>query len=491
MTDTARVNEARRAIIDIGSNSVRLVVFAGAERAPFAVFNEKLAVGLGAELATTGVIPPKRFRRALDGLARFRALTQAMELDQVRTVATAAVRDAINGEQFLSAARDIGLDVELFSGRDEARAAGLGVVCAIPQADGIVADLGGGSLELVRVGGGETRHHSSFPLGVLRLPALRKDSGKSFHRAIAKLLKAAGWPGEDRALPLYLVGGSWRALARYDMITRRCPLPVVSGHHFPLESVPRIARRLAATDVATLDAMTGLSTSRTDSMADAAALLVALTRALEPSALIVSAAGLREGLLYDAMSPAVRAQDPLIVAAEHEGRRFARFEPHGRAVDAWIAPLFRRDGAEARRLRLAAGMMAEVAFSANPDFRPERAVEIALHGPWLGIDLDDRLVLAQALYAAAGGAGRAVEGIAIGEEDRIRRAAHWGLAIRLAERLSGGAPDVLATTALDVGSDGAVELRLDRGASALAGEQVEKRLRQLATALGRSYRLVT
>lgn len=482
--------EARRAIIDIGSNSVRLVVFAGAERAPFAVFNEKLAVGLGAELATTGSIPPKRFRRALDGLARFRALTDAMELSSVRTVATAAVRDAKNGDAFLAAARDIGLDVELFSGREEARAAGLGVICAIPRADGIVADLGGGSLELVRIGGGETRHHSSFPLGVLRLPALRRDSGKSFSRTIAKLLKGAGWPAEDRNLPLYLVGGSWRALARYDMMMRRCPLPVVSGHHFPLDSVPRIARRLAATDLATLEAMKGLSTSRTDSMADAAALLVALTRTLEPSDLIVSTAGLREGLLYDAMSAPVRAQDPLLVAAEHEGRRFARFAPHGRAVDDWIAPLFGDDDAEARRLRLAAGMMAEVAFSANPDFRPERAVEIALHGPWLGIDLSDRLVLAQALHAAAGGSGRAVTEADARHDARLVRASHWGLAVRLAERLSGGAPHVFSTTDLRLGADGTVELKLSSQARALAGEQVEKRLRQLANALGRGYRVV-
>lgn len=475
---------ARRiAIIDIGSNSVRLVVYAGPRRAPRPVFNEKLMVGLGSGLATTGAIEPKPYRRAIAGLARFRALTQAMAIDELRCVATAAVRDASNGPQFLADARAIGLDVELLAGREEARAAGLGVISAIPDADGIVADLGGGSLELVRVSDGETRHHSSFPLGVLRLAALRASHGTRFSKVIARMLADAGWPDGDRVLPLYLVGGSWRALARYDMMIARDPMPVVSGHVMPVEAAPRLARRLAKADLSTIS-IPGLSSARVSTMPDAAALLVPLVRQLGSSHLVVSTSGLREGLLFEALPADLRRQDPLILAAEAEGRRFARFVPHGRAIEAWIAPLFDDDDAAAARLRLAACLLSDVASTANPDFRDERAAEMALHGQWLSIDLSDRLVLAQALFASAGGSGRPFAMRTDQSLDaRLARACQWGLAIRLAQRLSGGALAALEVTRIERSGD-ALRLRYNGSGADFAGEQVDKRLRQLATGLG-------
>ncbi|MFM6853000.1 MAG: Ppx/GppA family phosphatase, partial [Sphingopyxis sp.] len=234
----------RAAIIDIGSNSVRLVVYAGPVRAPSPVFNEKLMVGLGASLSTTGAMGARAYRRAMTGLARFKALAIAMGVDDVRCVATAAVRDASNGPEFLAEARAMGLDIILLSGRDEARASGYGVLSAIPDADGIVADLGGGSLELVRVAAGETGQFSSFPLGVLRLAALKQAHGNGFGKYIAHVLQSAGWPGQGAQLPLYLVGGSWRALARYDMMLARDPMPVVSGPAMPVSVARKLHRRL-------------------------------------------------------------------------------------------------------------------------------------------------------------------------------------------------------------------------------------------------------
>lgn len=481
----------RSAIIDIGSNSIRLVVYQGPARAPTQLFNEKLMVGLGASLATSGRIEPKRFQRGLSALARFRALTATMELDELRCVATAAVRDAVNGQEFLTEVRGLGLDVALLSGKEEAEAAGYGIISAMPHADGIGADLGGGSLELVRVRGGEIVRGHSFPLGVLRIPALRQAKGRRFRAALIDTLEQAGWPEGDAGLPLYLVGGSWRALARYHLIKARDPVPVVSGHRIPLHAVPGLARQLAGTDLATLAALPGLATTRVASMADAAELLVGLTRGLRSSELVVSTAGLREGLLYASLPRLVRAQDPLLVAVAAEGRRAARFDPHGPEIDRWIAPLFTADGPPASRLRLAACLLTDVAASANPDFRSERAVEMALHGQWTGIYPEDRQVLAQTLYTATGGQGRLfAEAAPDGLGARLKRAMWWGHAIRLAQRLSGGAKGALLKTALR-DRDGVVELGFAPGAEALRGEQVEKRLRQLAAAVGREWRIVT
>ncbi len=474
----------RAAIIDIGSNSVRLVVYAGPARAPTPVFNEKLMVGLGSALSTTGAIEARPYRRAIAGLARFKALADAMDVADLTCVATAAVREASNGPQFLADARALGLDVTLLSGRDEARASGFGVISAIPQADGIVADLGGGSLELVRVQDGRTAHHTSFPLGVLRIAALRAEHGPRFARHIGKTIAKAGWPGEDRGLPLYMVGGSWRAMARYSMIIARDPMPVVSGHKLPAEAAARLARRLRTANLGTLAKDEGMAQARVSTLPDAAALLAPLVRQLGSSRLVVSTGGLREGLLYRSLPQDIQAQDPLIAAAEAEGRRFARFVPHGRAIDGWLASLFDRDDANAARLRLACCLLSDVASTANPDFRAERAAEMALHGQWWGIDLDDRLVIAQTLFTAAGGQGRPFPmppGVEL--EPRLTRAVQWGLAIRLAQRLSGGAVLPLDCSRLDA-SGTHLRLTLRAQGAALKGEQVEKRLKPLAEAVG-------
>lgn len=480
--------ERRAAVIDIGSNSLRLVVYVGPPRAPIPLFNEKLSIGLGSELATTGMIPQRAFDRAIVALARFQTLTQAMGVSDVRCVATAAVRDASNGDAFIAAAAAIGISIELLSGGDEARIAGLGVLSAMPKADGIVADLGGGSLELVRVRNGQPGRGTSFPLGVLRVAALRGKRG--FAAKVRAMLSEAGWPEHDGNLPLYLVGGSWRALARYEMHLAHDPLPVVSGHRIPLASVPMLKRSLVAINPLHLATLPGISSARSTALADAAALLDPLCSELASSELIVCTSGLREGLLFDRLDLAVRAQDPLIAAAEAEGRRFARFEPHGATLDRWIAPLFTDDDAAAQRLRLAACLMAEAGWTANPDFRAERAAEMVLHGPWLGIDLADRLVLAQTLWSAAGGPGDAVKERprGLGVADRLVRATQWGLAIRLGERLSGGAPGAFAMSRLSR-DNSAIDLALSAAGCALAGEQVEKRLRQLADALECAWRL--
>lgn len=466
---------------------MRLVVYGGPDRAPQPIFNEKLMAGLGSELATTGRIEARAFERAIAALARFRQLTEAMAVTHLRCVATAAVRDAENGDEFIRAAADVGHHVELLSGRDEARASGYGVLSAIPDANGIVADLGGGSLELVRVSDGETRHHSSFPLGVLRLGALRDAAGKGLSRRIGKTLAEAGWPGKDAGLPLYLVGGSWRALARYEMALARDAAPVLSGHMMQPDSAARIESRLRKLGAAGLAQLQGLSSARVETMPHAAALLTILVDRLSPAHMIVTTSGLREGLLFQALPEPVRRQDPLIVAVQAEAQRFARFGLGGFGLDAWIAPLFSDESAELRRLRLAACHLSDVAMHANPDFRTERALELGLHGQWLGISIAQRRLLAQALYTSVGGQGLLAGGTASDEVgsrgDGLALAMGWGLAIRLAQRLSGGTQAILSRTSLSR-SDDALTLHLPRDGAHLAGEQAVRRLTQLAAALG-------
>ena len=478
-------DDPRTAIIDIGSNSIRLVVYQGPPRLPAVLFNEKVLAGLGRGLATTGAIAPEGMALARTTLARFARLAREMEVTRLRTVATAAVRDAANGSELIAHAEAAGLTVELLSGEQEALAAGYGVLSAFPQADGIVGDLGGGSLELVRVKNGKPGERVSFPLGVLRLAAIRAKGDDALDKQVARAIDKAGWTGKGKGLPLYLVGGSWRALARLDMGLSTYPLPIIHGYCMSAEDIDRLSNTIAQASRSQLRATPGLSSGRIPTLSDATAILTLLLRHLGSSSTIVSAYGLREGLLYQELDAATRAEDPLTVAARDEGRRAGRFPEHGDLLDRWLAPLFDRDQPAAARIRNAACQLADVGWRANPDFRAELGVEVALHGNWVGVDAAGRAQMAQTLHASLGGNGIPAPLLALAPKAKLDRSSAWGLAIRLGQRLSGGLAGPLQRSRLS--SDAStITLHLASEDRALYGEMVERRHAALATFLGRS-----
>ena len=474
------------AIIDIGSNSVRLVVYQGPARVPSPIFNEKVMAGLGRGLAATGTIDAESMALARTALERFAWLTREMGVEDVRTVATAAVRDASNGAELIAAAGALGLPVELLSGEAEATAAGLGVLSAIPHADGIVGDLGGGSLELVRIVAGTVTDRISFPLGVLRLAAIREGGKGALERRVEELLGDAGWTKRGAGGPLYMVGGSWRALAKLDMALNSYPLPILHGYAMSANEVARLGRSIAQIDKARLKAITDVSSARLPTLADAAALLALLMKRLGCTSAVASSHGLREGLLFERLPAAARRQDPLIVAARDVGARLGRFPEHGDLLDSWIAPLFVGEPAEFARLRHAACLLADVGWHANPEFRAERGVETALHGNWVAIDARGRALVAQALHTALGGDAGSPDPLGrLAPHDELSLAARWGLAIRLGQRLSGGLSSPLERTRLTL-DGGALTLTVAPADRALYGETVEKRHKALAVALGRT-----
>ncbi len=474
-------------IIDIGSNSVRFVAYGGSARVPSVLFNEKVMAGLGQGLGADGMLAAPSAERALAALTRFSTLSKALALVRVQTVATAAVRDAGNGAEFLAQVAALGFEPMLLPGPEEARLAGLGVLSAIPDANGIAGDLGGGSLELVPVADGVVGEGVSLPLGVLRVPPEQADPA-----ALAgDIVRAIGRNGIARAAAgraLYLVGGSWRSLALLDLHLTSHPLPIVHAHRIAPSRVPELRAALLGADRNALRAVPALSSSRIPTLPAAAALLEALTATLEPSELVVCAYGLREGLLFRELDADTQAADPLLCAAREIGSRYGRFDDHGDLIDRWIAPVFDDKPAHAR-LRLAACLLADIAWGAHPDYRAERAVDMAVHGNWVGIDAAGRAMLGLALFAAFGGTNGFDARIAAlcTPEDRTR-AQSWGLAIRLAQRLSGGVAGPLEVTRLARDED-ALVLALPSQASALSGETVSRRHRQLATALGLEARL--
>ena len=473
------------AVVDIGSNSVRLVVYSGRQRAPSPIFNEKVMAGLGAGLRNDGDMSDESERKALSALCRYKLLLRHMGVREAQVVATAAVRDADNADDFVNAVKKIGLPCDVISAEDEARFAGLGVLSAFPGAEGIVGDLGGGSLELVEIGSSTTGRNISLPLGVLRLDRGKSGEQKA-HEMLRRGLKEAGLSKAGRDKPFFMVGGSWRALAKLDMIATDFPLPAT--HHYRMK--PQRAselRRMIDKGGAWMEAISG---ARLAAAPVAAMLLEQIVEEIRPSGLVVSAFGLREGLLFSQLDQSSRKLDPLIEAARDAGGGEHRFGEHGAELHEWIAPLF-DDPPSLKRLNLAACLLADVAWQAAPMFRADRGVEMALHGDWTAVDAAGRVIMAQALTSNFGRDRLPDDRLSeLCRIEDLHRAHCWGLAMRLGQRISGGVAAVLGRTSLKQ-SRTSVTLCVPHREEALAGDAVRRRLQRLAEALGRKAEVAT
>ncbi len=479
---------AQRAIIDIGSNTVRLVVYGGSPRAPTVLLNEKVTAQLGRDIARTGELAQEAIDLAMRGLRRFALLLADLGVDDVETVATAAVRDASNGVEFVQSLHDLGLSPRLVSGEEEACLSASGVAGAFPGATGIVADLGGGSLELVSVEDGEPGAAVSLPLGTLRLPEYRSDkAGDSAMRKALEKAIAVGAETIDTSTgkhrPLYLVGGTWRAMAVYAMQEQDHPLSDPHGFDLSAGRAKKLARALAREDISSLASRDRITMMRAAKMPDAAILLEALLNRFEPSGLVFSSWGLREGLLYDRLPPHQRAQDPLLAgvgafAAQRGAPQTLAARIAGWTVDA--APA-RDHGSE--RLRLAATMLALASMQIEPNIRHPQAIEWALHKRWIAITGRERAMLAATIAANGNHCDLPPSITDLASKAALEEAICWGLAVRLARRIGARSRRSLQVSRLLVRGNTLV-LRLERSHEALFGFPTEKDLRLLADRLG-------
>jgi exopolyphosphatase/guanosine-5'-triphosphate,3'-diphosphate pyrophosphatase len=470
-----------RAIIDVGSNTVRLVVYGGPARAPAVLHNEKVSAKLGKGVAETGKLSPKAAEAALAALARYRCLLDLQEVGTVDLVATAAVRDAADGAQFLERVAALGFAPRLLAGEEEALTSATGVLGAFPGAHGVVADLGGGSLELVDIDGVSATHGVSLPLGTLRLPPLRSGPPAAFRSRVEAMLAAADWSAPPGAT-LYLVGGSFRAFARHAMKGIGWPSDDPHGVELPADKALVLARALAGTKADTLAPIAGVGSARLTALPDAAALLQALIETLSPARLVISSWGLREGIVFGALDPATRAEDPLLAGvaafARHQG-----VTPAATALVArWTAGVA-GDAPADERLRRAAAALSLASAKVEPNLRAELAVDWAMRKRWIGVDSRGRALLAAALLANAGRLELPKPWRAYASAADLTAAQGWGLAVRLCRRFSGSAAEALGCSTL-VRDGGTVRLSVGGRCAALVNDGVERDLKALATHLG-------
>jgi exopolyphosphatase/guanosine-5'-triphosphate,3'-diphosphate pyrophosphatase len=481
--------EARRsAVVDLGSNSVRLVVFEGEGRNPFSIFNEKAVLRLGRGLHQTGKLNEEGVEQAVTVLRRYQTLVRAMGADPFEVLATAAVRDAANGPEFVAQVeRDVpGMKVTILTGEQEAAYSAGGLVCGIPNADGILADIGGGSLEVVHLRKGEMRAARTLGLGVLRL-ADRSGGDPVKARAIAEeALETVPWLGEGTGRDLYLVGGAWRALARIHMEQTGYPLAIV--HHYTLEKEEArdLAGVIGAANRRVLERLPGVSRRRVDDMPFAAVVLRRVLRATGARRVVFSANGLREGWFVRNVASAAQDEPPLLAAGREMAAQFGRSAQLPPALTRWTAPLFEGETDAVFRLREAACWMSDAGSHDHPEYRAQQAFFRVLRQPGVALDHHARAFLALTLalrYEAEPDMGFLDTARMLLDFASLRRAEILGTALRLAYTLSGGTAELLAATSLER-NGGRITLRLQSGTGVFAGESVTRRLDRLAEAMG-------
>ncbi len=475
---------SRCAVVDLGSNSVRLVVFEGLGRNPVAIFNEKAVLRLGKGLQSTGRLNEAGVAQALKVMVRYHAIARAMRAEPFAVLATAAVRDASNGPEFVAALRNLmpGAEIRILPGAEEARLSASGLQCGIPGADGILADIGGGSLELVRLDPAGVRAAATLRLGVIRLNE-RSDGDLDRARELADSdLATLPWLAEGTERCLYLVGGAWRALARVHMQLTRYPLNIV--HHYTIAA--EAARELAqlVTGSARPDRLPGAPRRRAEDLPYAAVVLRRLLKASGARRVVFSAYGIREGWFLQNVPERVRLLDPLMAFARQAAEHSSRDPSLPPALIAWTAPLFPYETPEAARLRQAACWISDTGSRDHPEYRAEMTFERTLYAPG-AFDHLTRAFLALTMatrYEAEADPPYLGTARALLDPAATGRAELLGTALRLAYTLSAGTPDLLAGTSIRV-EPGRVVLRLE-GPGVFAGEGVQRRLDRLAAALG-------
>lgn len=476
---------SRVGVVDVGSNSVRMVVFDGAARSPAYFYNEKVMAGLGQGLAETGRLNPRGRERAFAALKRFSALAQGMGIGPLTCVATAAVREAEDGPEFQRLVeRETGLKLHVIDGPEEARLSAQGVLLGWPEAAGLICDIGGNSMELAEIRDGRVWRRVTSPLGPFRLQQVkggRKELLAHIKSVVAELARAVGTEHER----IYLVGGSWRAIGRLDMERAGYPLMVLHEYRMEPEGLFKTLDWIEKSDLAELRARTGISAARIELVPLASLVLRELVETFAPKEIDVSSYGIREGLLYEQMPERLRRRDPLIEACRHSERAMARIPGFGKKLHAFIQPIFGETPPELYRLIRAACLLHDTTWRTHPDYRAEACFDNVTRANLAALSHPERVFLGLALlhrYKNSRAGSRFEPLFTLLTAEQIQRAEVLGKAMRFGAMFTIGDPQDAGQLELKA-KKGVLELKLTKKGAGLFGEVAESRFASLASAL--------
>ena len=484
-------------VLDVGSNSIRLVVFEGDGRMPIPLFNEKAFCGLGAGLRETGYLSEQGVRSAMENLERYFTIAKGMNVSEVRVMATAAVRDARNGDEFVAVVEArFGTRVTVLSGHEEARLSALGVISAFPDADGVVGDLGGGSLELLDVQNGEARCFDTMPLGPLRLDDLTRQNRDEMTAMINDSLRSVFWLDSMAGRDFFAVGGAWRSLARAHMELTDYPLSIIHHYAIGAEEAVRFLGEITRMGRKQLRMLGTVSKRRVEKLPVTALVLKRVIELGHPQQIVFSSFGLREGCLYDRLPQGERSRDPLVDSCMDIARKSSRFSPHPKVLERWIAPFFEDVSSAERRLIRAACILSDFSWGEHPSYRGEHAFMRVLRLPVVGLNHADRVFLACAILARYTGDMEEEGMLRVRKLLSIQRrdlAHKVGLALRLALTLSGGATELLESARLererDMFGERGFVISMHGHQGGLGGDVVTRRITALSEALSQEIRI--
>lgn len=486
------------AIIDIGSNSIRLVVYDGLSRSPAQLFNEKLLCGLGRGVLTTGRLADEAVAKSLSALARFRILCDTMQINRVHVLATAACRDAENGPDYISECeRILKCKIELLSGTREAQLSAYGILSGFHHADGVVGDLGGGSLELTDVIGSSVAQGITTKLGGLSLQDITGGSLKKAAKLIRHTLADAAPLDTLRGRNFYAVGGTWRSLAALHMAQRAYPLHVMHGYSIPANDAVEFSKLVECIDMETVASISAVSEARRPLLGYGALLLDEIIRRGRPAAVILSALGVRDGYMYELLTEEERRVDPLLTGARELNRLMSRNPAHAADLIAWTArlaaSLHLNETPEERRLREAVCLLSDLSWRTHPDYRGEQSLTQIAHASLAGVDHPGRAFIALSVFFRHQGLSLDNARSNLRElitPRMLNRARILGGMMRIAYPLSAAMPGTLLRTPL-VGSGSRLALTLPHDLAGLGNDRLVNRVRQLARILGREPAVVT
>jgi exopolyphosphatase / guanosine-5'-triphosphate,3'-diphosphate pyrophosphatase len=480
-----------QAVIDIGSNSVRLVVYRVEGRANAPVLNEKVLAGLGRGLSQTKRLDPASVKRALEALVRFRYLLDALDIKAVFAVATAAVREAEDGPEFVARIKELtGFDVAIISGEEEGRLSSLGVLAGAPGASGVVGDLGGSSLELVTLGADGPAIGESWQVGPLAIGNLDPFDPISTRAAIDAVFGGSKVLADNEGGEFHAVGGAWRSLAKIDMIMRDYPLRVLHNYAISRADAITLCDFVAGQSRKSLDRIDSSISKRAETLPFSATLLRAILDHGNFEKVVISSHGLREGILLEQLSLEEREQDPLVAGAIAMTSGNPRAQAFGEALFWWIAPVF--DGLprlfpdnRGEILRACACLLADIGATLHPDDRARIAFDLVLRAPYPAASHIERVYLARILARRYGAKLDEIEPKLVKRllsEDLLARADALGAALRLGAELSGRSANLLGKCKLSL-LNGCLVLSTTADMKGLIAETVIKRLEQLGGAL--------
>lgn len=482
------------AVVDIGSNSVRLVVYDGLRRSPAPIFNEKILCGLGKGVAITGNLNEAAIARALLALRRFKALAKQIGVKTIYAVATAAAREAKNGQQFIDKAENaLGVGIQVLTGKEEARFAALGVMAGTPEADGIAGDLGGGSLELIDIKDGKLHDGITLPIGPLRLIDVSGGSMQKAREIVDEYLQKSTILEKLNGRTFYAVGGTWRNLARIHMAQTNYPLHVLHHYSMTRQQAEGISELVSGLTSSSLKDVKDMSKSRADTMPFGAMVLDRLLVHGKAKDVVCSVYGVREGMLYSKLPRKKMQSDALLSSCWDFARRYARSPAHELELCDWTDQLFEKGGLaeneEQRRLRYAACLLADIGWRAHPDYRADRSLGMISQAAFVGIDHPGRVFLALTVFYRYEGGDMKDDLTRLLDETHIARAHLLSNMFRLAYILSAAMPGMLPKIKLKMEGSKTLTLSLPSKLKDLLGERVEKRLAGLALEMDRTAKI--